>query len=119
MKTENNPHFSPSSASENPTTRLNSSVVMDVLPWPNGFGFSGGDSWWLHVLKQSERERLDNLVCLALLDKGVCEKLLTHDDPGLLSSFGLSEQTQNWLKNCGATTLRELAEAIAAATDFT
>ena len=44
------------------------SVVMDVLPWPSGYGFNGGDAWWQHTLSQSERERLDDLLGLALLD---------------------------------------------------
>ncbi|MHB8628026.1 MAG: hypothetical protein ACYDEO_17700 [Aggregatilineales bacterium] len=116
MKTRLTSQPAHSNPSVKSTTHRTTSVVMDVLPWPNGCGFSGGDSWWRHVLSQSERERLDNLIGLALLDKGVCEQLVTKCDPALLSTFGLSERTQDWLKSIGATTLRELAEAIVAAT---
>ncbi len=91
-------------------------VVMDVLPWPSGYGFTGGDSWWRHVFSQSERERLDNLIGLALLDNQVCEQLVTKRDPTLLSVFGLSKQTQDWLKSLQAGTLKELAQLIVAAT---
>ena len=91
-------------------------VVMDVLPWPGGYGFKGGDNWWRHVISQSERERLDNLIGLALLDNKVCEQLVTKRDPALLSVFGLSKQTQDWLKSLQAGTLKELAQRIVAAT---
>ncbi len=96
----------------NPATCLNEPVVMDVLPWPNGYGFAGGDNWWRHTLGQTERERLDNLVGLALLDAGICEQLVTKRDPSLLSTFGLSGQTQDWLKSAPASTLKELAQLI-------
>jgi hypothetical protein len=91
-------------------------VVMDVLPWPGGYGFAGRDNWWRHVFSQSERERLDNLIGLALLDNQVCEQLVTKRDPALLSVFGLSKQTQDWLKGLQASTLKELAQLIVAAT---
>lgn len=98
------------------TTGLANAVVMDVLPWPSGYGFNGHGTWWQHVLSQNERERLDNLIGLALLDNDVCERLVTKRDRALLSAFGLSEQTQNWLKNIAASTLKELAQAIVEAT---
>lgn len=87
-------------------------IVMDV----KGYGFSGGDNWWCYVLSHSEHERLDNLIGLALLDSKICEQLVVRRDPGLLSSFGLSEQTQTWLRDVKATTLKDLAQAIVAAT---
>jgi hypothetical protein len=90
---------------------------MDVLPWPKGYGFTGGDVWWRNVLTQSERERLDNLIGLALLDDKVCDRLVTKRDPDLLSTFGLSEQAQKWLIEIEATTLRDFAQAIVAATN--
>jgi hypothetical protein len=98
------------------TTGHTGPVVMDVLPWPGGYGFAGHSTWWQHVLSQSERERLDNLIGLALLDNEVCERLVTKRDRALLSAFGLSEQTQDWLKNITASTLKELAQAIVEAT---
>lgn len=91
-------------------------VVMDVLPWPSGYGFNGHGMWWQHILSQNERERLDSLIGLALLDSDVCERLVTKRDRALLSAFGLSDQTQNWLKNIAASTLKELAQAIVEAT---
>ena len=92
------------------------SVVMDVLPWPDGSGFSGGDNWWRLVLSQTECERLNSLVGLALLDSGICERLVTMRDPTLFAAFGLSERTQEWLRGIKATTLKELAQAIVEAT---
>jgi hypothetical protein len=86
--------------------------VMDVLPWPNGFGFAGGDAWWRRVLNQDDHERLEILIGLALLDKDVCEQLVVKRDPALLATFDLSEQAQNWLKRVQASTLKELASAI-------
>ncbi len=91
-------------------------AVMDVLPWPGGCGFTGGDSWWRNVLNQSELERLDNLVGLALLDADICEQLVNKRDPSLLSNFGISRQMQEWLESVQATNLRELAQLIVAVT---
>jgi hypothetical protein len=85
---------------------------MDVLPWPNGYGFTGHEVWWRYVHSQSERERLDHLMGLALLDKTVSERLVTERDPGLFTAFHLSEHTQHWLMNTSAATLKELAQAI-------
>ncbi|MHB8628027.1 MAG: hypothetical protein ACYDEO_17705 [Aggregatilineales bacterium] len=93
----------------------NTSVVMDVLPWPNGCGFSGGDVWWQYTLSQSERERLDNLLGLALLDNKVCEQLVVKRDTSLLAAFDLSEETQRWLTRINASTLKEFAQAVLAA----
>ncbi len=97
-----------------PTTR-HTPVVMDVLPWPTGYGFSGGDRWWQQIFNQSERERLDSLIGLALLDDAVCEQLVTKRDTSLLSMFGLSKQTQDWLKSIKANSLKELAQRIVSA----
>ena len=91
------------------------SVVMDVLPWPNGYGFSGADAWWQYTLSQSERDRLDDLMGLALLDKNVCEQLVVERAPSLLRAFGLSEDTQRWLTSIKANTLKEMAQAVLAA----
>ena len=96
--------------------RHNPQLVMDVLPSAKGYGFSGGDAWWHYVLSHSERERLDNLIGLALLDTKICEQLVVKRDTALLSAFGLSEQTQTWLRDVKATTLKDLAQAIVAIT---
>ncbi len=100
------------------TAMHNTPVVMDVLPWPSGSGFRGGDTWWQYTLSQSERERLDNLLGLALLDSKVCEQLVVHRDPSLMAAFDLSEDTQRWLTGVQATTLKDLAEAVLAASDL-
>lgn len=97
-------------------TTQTSPVVMDVLPWPKGYGFTGGHAWWGHILSQTERERLDNLIGLALLDNKVCEQLVTKRDRTLLSTFGLSEETQEWISRITASTLKDLAQAIVTAT---
>lgn len=99
----------------NHNTPKNTTVVMDVLPWPNGYGFSGKDEWWQHTLDQSERDRLDNLLGLALLDKNVCEQLVVKRDSSLLAAFGFSEETQRWLTRIHASTLKEFAQAVLAA----
>lgn len=91
--------------------------VMDVFPWPNGYGFAGSDSWWQRVLSQSDFERLDNLIGLALLDHNLCERLVVQRDRSLMSSFGLPEHVQNWLLSIKASTLKDFAEAIMSATN--
>ncbi len=93
----------------------NTPVVMDVLPWPDGYGFAGGDTWWQYTLSQNERERLDDLLGLALLDKDICEQLVVKRDSSLLAAFGLSEETQQWLIHIKASTLKELAQGVLAA----
>jgi len=87
---------------------------MDVLPWPSGHGFRGADAWWDYVLTKDERQRLDQLLGLALLDQSICTRLLEKRDRSLFGKFGLSESTQNWLETIPASTLTELAEAIVA-----
>ena len=91
------------------------SVVMDVLPWPSGYGFSGSDAWWQHTLSQGERERLDDLLGLALLDKTVCDQLVIQRDPKLLDAFALSGDTRHWLTAIKANTLQEFAQALLSA----
>ena len=94
-----------------------SAVVMDVLPFPSGYGFSGADAWWQHSLSQSERERLDDLMGLALLDKDFRERLIVQHDASLLEPFGLSDETRQWLATLRVTTLKEFAQAIVAASN--
>lgn len=102
----------------NRTTPSTTPIVMDVLPWPSGYGFNGADAWWQHTLKQSERERLDDLLGLALLDNTICEQLVVKRDPSLLRTFDLSEDTQRWLVGIQASTLKEFAQAIVAASAY-
>jgi hypothetical protein len=92
--------------------QMNEKPVMDVLPWPDGRGFTGANAWWDYVMHKEERRRLDNLMGLALLDESVCERLLDGRDQSLLSAFGLSYETQAWLRAIQASSLVELAEAI-------
>ncbi|HVO70342.1 MAG TPA: hypothetical protein VMT24_09870 [Aggregatilineaceae bacterium] len=92
-----------------------SPIVMDALPWPTGSGFAGTDVWQQHSLSQSERERLDNLMGLALLDQDVHERLLVQRDPSLLDAFDLSEDMRRSLSTIQASTLKEFAQAIVAA----
>lgn len=102
--------LNPASASHRTATE-----VMDIFPWPNGYGFAGGDSWWHRVLSQSDFERLDDLIGLALLDSNLRERLVVQRDRSLLSSFGLSEHVQDWLLSIKASTLKDFAEAILSA----
>ncbi len=89
-----------------PSYRSSSSPA---LPWPSGPGFTGADAWG-----QSERDDLDNLLGLALLDQSVRYRLLVQRDPTLLDAFGLSEDTRRWLASVQASTLKEFAQAIVA-----
>ncbi|HEX3050085.1 MAG TPA: hypothetical protein VHP83_05470 [Aggregatilineaceae bacterium] len=91
-------------------------LVMDVLPWPYGHGFTGADTWWEYVLSQEEKLRLDHLMGVALLDEDVCDRLVNKRDHSLLTAFGLSEETRNWLGTVKANSLIELAQAIVANT---
>src|SRR5262249_12085496 len=89
-----------------------SKLVMDVLPWPQGQGFSGTANWWEYVGKEDEQKRLDNLMGLALLDEDVRDRLLDGTDDSLLTAFGLSEETRTRLRTVRASSLVDLAQAI-------
>lgn len=88
------------------------SLVMDVLPWPQGAGFNGGSAWWDYLLSKGESRRLDNLMGIALLDEEFGRRLVQDRDERLLEPFGLSAETLIWLRSIKATTLVELAQAI-------
>ena len=96
-------------------SHIDESPVMDVLPWPRGRGFSGANAWWNYMLGKEERRRLDHLMGVALLDEGICDQLVKERDGSLLTAFGLSEDTQAWLRTIKATSLVELAQAIVSA----
>lgn len=91
---------------------LRQTPTMDILPWPQGHGFQGTSAWWDYLRSKEERKRLDNLMGLALLDEDICRRLLKDRDPSLFTAFGLTAETQAWLRSIKATTLIELAEAI-------
>jgi len=82
-------------------------IAIDMLPRSNG-----SDVWWQHTLGQSERDRLDNLIGLALVDQRVHDRLLVQHDPSLLDDFDLSDDTRHWLTGVRASTLKEFAQAI-------
>jgi len=93
--------------------------VMDVLPWPQGQGFTGATAWWDYMLSKDESRRLDNLMGVALLDEQMSQRLVADRDDTLLASFGLSKETRAWLRNVPATSLVELAQAIVSHTSAT
>jgi hypothetical protein len=88
--------------------------IMDVSPWPDGRGFTGAQDWWNYVMAKDEKQKLDNLMGLALLDEDVCERLVNQRDRSLYKAFGLSAETQAWLSRVKVSSLPELAEAIIA-----
>jgi hypothetical protein len=63
---------------------------------------------------KEEKRRLDNLMGTALLDEKVRKRLVNERDTSLLTSFGLSNETQSWLRTVEARSLTELAQAIVA-----
>jgi hypothetical protein len=89
-------------------------LVIDISPWPNGYGFQGASDWWNYVLSQEESKRLDNLMGLALLDEDLRRRLVHERDTSLFNAFKLAPPTQAWLKSIKATTLTELAQEIVA-----
>ena len=64
------------------------------------------------TLSNSERESLENLLGMALLDHGIQDQLVVQRDPSLLDHFALSNETRSWLTAVPARTLKELAQAI-------
>lgn len=93
-------------------SKTKQALVMDVLPWPQGHGFSGTTAWWDYVLSKEESRRLDNLMGIALLDEDFGNRLLNERDDSLLMPFGFSQETVAWLRTIQATDLVEFAQAI-------
>lgn len=93
-------------------SKTKQALVMDVLPWPQGHGFSGTNAWWEYMLSKEESRRLDNLMGIALLDEEFGKRLLNERDDSLLMPFGFSKETLAWLRTIQATNLVELAQAI-------
>lgn len=65
-----------------------------------------------HFISAGEKQKLDRLFGLALLDKALCHRLVTERDRSLLAEFGISTETQNWLGVVPATSLMDLARAV-------
>ena len=63
---------------------------------------------------KEEKRRLDNLMGTALFDEEVHNRLVYERDASLFTAFGLSKETQNWLRALEADSLTELAQAIVA-----
>lgn len=95
---------------------MDQAPVMDIYPWPQGYGFEGGETWWQDMKRKDELQRLDNLMGVALLDEEVRHRLVNERDTSLLAAFGLSKETQNWLREIKAGSLVELAQAIVSRT---
>jgi hypothetical protein len=101
----------PPNGSHRPYRAVNSSMtppVTDVVPWPQGAGFEGSDAWWAYVVRQPERQRLDLLLALALLDPEI-EHLLLERNQALLERFQLSEATCCDLRRWNGADLTDLA----------
>lgn len=83
-----------------------SAIVTDAQAYPNG------DVWQQLTTGQSDRDRLDNLIGLALVDQGVHDRLIVRRDRSLLDDFELSEDTRDRLTAIHANSLKEFAQAI-------
>jgi len=92
-------------------------AVTEISPWVSEKRFSGSVVWWDYVLSKSERQRLESLIGMALLDAAICKRLIQEHDESLFEAFGLSAETREWLKLLHANSLIELAEAITTAVD--
>ncbi len=69
--------------------------------------------WPGFLLSADEKNRIDRLMGSALLDDSLCDRLVNKRDASLMTSFGLSSETQNWLRAIKANSLEELAQEIA------
>jgi hypothetical protein len=94
---------------------MTNTLVMDVSPWPSGQGFSGSREWWSYLHNKDERKRLDQLLGAALLDQKLCNRLIQDRDEELLTAFGLSDITKQWIQTVSIASLSDLAEAIVSA----
>lgn len=69
--------------------------------------------WRGFLLTADEKRGIDRLMGSALLDDSTRDLLVNKRDISLMSSFGLSLETQNWLRSINASSLEELAQEIA------
>lgn len=65
--------------------------------------------WHGYLVSSDEQRRINRLLSSALLDDGLCVRLVRDRDASLMASFGLSLDTQQWLSSIPATSLEELA----------
>jgi len=70
-------------------------------------------TWWAAVLNKSERQRLELLISLALVDPSVRRLLVVYRDPKLLTLFRFSEETRTWLCCLDVLTLEDFTDIIA------
>ncbi len=75
--------------------------------------FARPEIWHGFLLTADEKRRIDNLMGSALLDESVCDLLVNQRDTSIMASFGLSFETQKWLRSIEASSLEELAQEIA------
>jgi hypothetical protein len=75
--------------------------------------FPQGEVWHGFLLSTDEKRRIDQLMGSALLDDCVCDLLVNKRDSSIMTRFGLSRETQNWLRSIEASSLEELAQEIA------
>ncbi len=85
--------------------------TIDIYSWPDGLGFSGLEAWWAYVRQQTDSEKLDLLMTMALLSSSICERLLVHD-PDLLKHFRFSVLTLERLSAIQATSIEAFAAAL-------
>jgi len=90
-------------------------AVLDIAPWPNGHGFSGRKTFWEYIMRTDERQKLDHMLGIALLDPSFRDQLLNHRNDQLLQLFDLAQDTLDWLHTVQANTLPELARAVSSA----
>lgn len=75
--------------------------------------FSRSNVWRGFLLTTDEKRSIDRLMGSALLDDSLRDLLVNQRDTSLMASFGLSRDTQNWLRSIQASSLEELAQEIA------
>lgn len=69
--------------------------------------------WRGFLLTADEKRGIDRMMGTALLDDSTRDLLVNKRDSSLMASFGLSRETQSWLRSIQATSLEELAQEIA------
>lgn len=89
----------------------NPQPTIDLYPWPNGMGFRGAKEWWSYVCRQTEADKLELLITMALLSDQICDLLLTHDQK-LLTGFQFSSCTLERLAAIHVNSLIEFATAL-------
>src|SRR5882724_9791016 len=88
-----------------------SKAVIDLSPWPHGLGFEKAEIWWDYIRVQTEDNKLELLMTVALLSQEVCLLMLNHDHE-LLGRFEFSEETLLVLTDINAETLYEFAQQV-------